>query len=200
MDKNSLLTLGVALLIGAGVLVFIFSSSGPAENGEEALMNTDVTNETREVETDREMNTPRELPEAEDLGNIVEIAVSDDRFSTLVTAVQQANLVETLSQGGPFTVFAPTNEAFSKIPEETLNEILADEEQLTEILTYHVVQGRVYAADVVNLDSATTLQGGDISIEVMGSDVMLNNATVLQTDIEAENGVIHVIDTVLIPQ
>ncbi|MFA6814646.1 MAG: fasciclin domain-containing protein [Patescibacteria group bacterium] len=135
----------------------------------------------------------------DEANTIVDIAVSNPNFSTLVTALQKADLVEVLAGEGPFTVFAPTNEAFAKIPEETLNEILADKEQLTQILTYHVVAGKVMAEDVVSLTSATTVQGGDLAIEVMGNSVMVNNANVIQTDIEASNGVIHVIDTVLIP-
>ncbi|MBW6441405.1 fasciclin domain-containing protein [Patescibacteria group bacterium] len=146
-------------------------------------------------EQERAIEEPEEA-----MQNIVEIAVSDPRFSTLVTALTEADLVETLSGEGPFTVFAPTDEAFAKIPEETLNEILADKDQLTSILTYHVVAGKVMAADVVTLTSAETVQGGEVTIEVTGNEVMMNNAKVLITDIEATNGVIHVIDTVLIPQ
>ena len=99
----------------------------------------------------------------------------------------------------PFTVFAPTNEAFAKLPKETLDAVLADKEQLTAILTYHVVSGKVMAEDVVNLESANTVQGGSLKIETVGGNVMIDNAKVIKADIEAENGVIHVIDTVLIP-
>jgi uncharacterized surface protein with fasciclin (FAS1) repeats len=132
--------------------------------------------------------------------NIVETAVSAGSFTTLVKAVEAAGLVETLSGPGPFTVFAPTDEAFAKIDPATLNAILADKEQLTAILTYHVVSGEVMAADVVKLTSAPTVQGSDLKISTTDTGVMVNNANVVATDIKATNGVIHVIDTVLLPQ
>lgn len=130
---------------------------------------------------------------------IVDIAAGDETFSTLVTAVTEAGLVETLSGEGPFTVFAPTNEAFAKLPEGTLEMLLADVDLLTEVLTYHVVAGQVMAADVVGLSSARTVEGGVLNINVDGSTVMVNDATVTATDIEASNGVIHVIDSVIVP-
>jgi uncharacterized surface protein with fasciclin (FAS1) repeats len=108
--------------------------------------------------------------------------------------------VETLSGPGPFTVFAPTNDAFAKLPKETLDAVLADKNLLTSILTYHVVSGKVMAKDVVNLTTAKTVNGKELKVEVTGNTVMINNAKVLITDIVADNGVIHVIDTVLIPQ
>jgi len=132
------------------------------------------------------------------MADIVETAVAAGSFSTLVTAVQAAGLVETLKGAGPFTVFAPTDEAFAKIPAETLNAVLADKEKLTAILTYHVVSGKVLAADVVNLTSATTVQGGSLKIDT-ANGVKVNNANVVKTDIVCDNGVIHVIDTVLMP-
>ncbi|MEE4303163.1 MAG: fasciclin domain-containing protein [Wenzhouxiangella sp.] len=131
--------------------------------------------------------------------NIVETAVAAGQFDTLVTAVQEAGLVETLSGEGPFTVFAPTDEAFAKIPEADLNALLADKEALTNVLTYHVVAGKVMAADVVNLSEAETVQGSTVDIKVEGDTVMIDNARVIQTDIETSNGVIHVIDTVIMP-
>jgi len=130
--------------------------------------------------------------------DIVDIAVSNDSFSTLVTALQTAGLVETLQSDGPFTVFAPTNEAFAKLPAGTLESLLADKEKLTQILTYHVVSGKVTSSQVAGLDSATTVQGGNVKIDT-SNGVKINDATVVQADIEASNGVIHVIDTVLIP-
>jgi len=132
--------------------------------------------------------------------NIVEIAVGAGNFETLVAAVQAAGLVETLSGEGPFTVFAPTDEAFAKLPAGTIEALLADKEQLTAILTYHVVAGKVMASDVVNLESATTVNGKDVSIKVWDGKVMIDNATVTVADIEASNGVIHVIDTVILPK
>lgn len=131
--------------------------------------------------------------------NIVETAVAAGQFDTLVTAVKEAGLVETLSGEGPFTVFAPTDEAFAKIPEADLNALLADKDALTSVLTYHVVAGKVMAADVVNLSEAETVQGSTIEINVDGNSVMVDGANVIKTDIETSNGVIHVIDSVIMP-
>ena len=131
--------------------------------------------------------------------NIVETAVAAGSFKTLVTAVQVAGLVDTLSGAGPFTVFAPTDEAFAKIPKETLDAVLADKAKLTAILTYHVVAGKVMASDVMSLTSAKTVQGGEVKIDTTDG-VMINNAKVVQADIECSNGVIHVIDSVLMPK
>ncbi len=131
--------------------------------------------------------------------NIVETAMAAGQFNTLVTAVQEAGLVETLSGEGPFTVFAPTDEAFAKIPEADLNALLADKQALTDVLTYHVVAGKVMASDVVNLTEAETVQGSSVDISVDGDTVMIDGATVVKTDIETSNGVIHVIDTVITP-
>jgi len=131
--------------------------------------------------------------------NIVETAIAAGQFDTLVTAVQEAGLVETLSGEGPFTVFAPTDEAFAKIPSEDLNALLADKDALTSVLTYHVVAGKVMAADVVKLSEAETVQGSTIDINVDDGTVMIDGATVVTTDIETSNGVIHVIDSVITP-
>ncbi|RPI87655.1 MAG: fasciclin domain-containing protein [Chloroflexi bacterium] len=134
-------------------------------------------------------------------GDIIDIASADGRFTTLVAAVQAAGLVEALKSEGPFTVFAPTDEAFSKLPEGTLDELLMPEnsDQLENILLYHVVEGKVMAEDVVKLESVETLAGQAVQVEVMGDEVMINDAKVIITDIETSNGVIHVIDTVLLP-
>ena len=138
-------------------------------------------------------------PEAEQPGTIVEIAVADGRFETLVAAVGAAGLVDALSGEGPFTVFAPTDDAFAALPEGTVEALLEDIPALTEILLYHVVAGDVKAADVVTLESAETLQGGSVSITVEGDVVRINGAQVVVADIEASNGTIHVIDAVLLP-
>lgn len=134
-------------------------------------------------------------------GTIVETAVAAGSFQTLVAAVQAAGLVDALSGEGPFTVFAPTDEAFAALPEGTVESLLLEEnrDQLVAILTCHVVAGNVTAADVAGLDSATTLQGQDITIMVEGETVQINNATVVQADIHTSNGVIHVIDAVILP-
>jgi uncharacterized surface protein with fasciclin (FAS1) repeats len=133
--------------------------------------------------------------------DVVEIAAGNEDFSTLVAALKAAGLVETLQGEGPFTVFAPTNAAFAALPDGTVEGLLepANKAQLTAVLTYHVVPGAVYAGDVVELSSATTVQGGDVSITTEDGRVMIDGAEVIKTDIEAENGVIHVIDAVLLP-
>ncbi len=133
--------------------------------------------------------------------DIVDVAIGAGAFNTLVAAVQAAELVDALKGEGPFTVFAPTDEAFAALPEGTVESLLLPEnrEQLTSILLYHVVAGSVLAADVVELDSATTLNGASINISVGDSGVMINNANVVQADVAASNGVIHIIDAVLLP-
>jgi uncharacterized surface protein with fasciclin (FAS1) repeats len=130
--------------------------------------------------------------------DIVDTAVSAGSFNTLVTAVKQAGLVETLKGDGPFTVFAPTDEAFSKIPSDKLNALLADKKALTEVLTYHVVAGKVMSQDVVKLTSAETIQGQSVRIDA-SSGVKIDDARVIKADIETSNGVIHVIDSVILP-
>ena len=133
--------------------------------------------------------------------DIVDTAVAAGSFKTLAAALVAADLVGTLKGAGPFTVFAPTDEAFAKLPAGTVENLLKPENkaQLRRILTYHVVSGKVMAADVVKLKSAKTVSGEDVTINVMGSNVMVNRSHVVKTDIAASNGVIHVVDTVLIP-
>jgi len=132
---------------------------------------------------------------------IVDVAVGNENFSTLVTALKAADLVGALQGEGPFTVFAPTNEAFSKLPQETLNELLQPENKkdLQAVLTYHVVDGKVDAETAMGLTEAPTLQGEKLAISVDGSNVMINQAQVVAVDIGASNGIIHVIDTVILP-
>lgn len=133
--------------------------------------------------------------------NIVDTAISAGQFNTLVTALKAAGLVDTLKGPGPFTVFAPTDAAFAKLPAGTVEKLLKPENkaQLTAILTYHVVPGTVMAADVVKLKEAKTVNGKMIAVKVNGSAVMINDAKVSATDIAATNGVIHVIDSVILP-
>lgn len=133
--------------------------------------------------------------------DIVDTAAGAGSFNTLVAAVEAAGLVETLKGEGPFTVFAPTDEAFAALPEGTVEDLLKPEnkDQLTAILTYHVVPGKVMSTDLSNNMMATTVQGGDVTIMTEGG-VMVNGANVVQADIEASNGVIHVIDAVILPQ
>ena len=132
--------------------------------------------------------------------DIISIAVEAGKFNTLATALSEANLVETLKGEGPFTVFAPTDEAFAKLPEGTVEGLLKDKEALTNILLYHVVSGNVMASDVVKLDSAPTLAKADVSVKVEDGKVFINNSQVTTADVKASNGTIHIIDTVLIPE
>ena len=133
--------------------------------------------------------------------DIVDTAVEAGTFATLVAAVDAAGLVETLKGEGPFTVFAPTDEAFAALPEGTVENLLKPEnkDQLVAILTYHVVPGNVKAADVVTLTSAETANGSDVRIRVEEQSVFINDSRVVATDISASNGVIHVVDTVILP-
>lgn len=132
--------------------------------------------------------------------DIVDTAVAAGSFKTLAAALEAAGLVDTLKGAGPFTVFAPTDAAFAKLPAGTVEALLKDKAKLTSILTYHVVAGKVLAADVVKLDSAKTVNGQSVTIKVMGDTVNVDGATVTAADIEASNGVIHVIDSVLMPK
>lgn len=134
--------------------------------------------------------------------DIVDTAAGAGQFKTLAAALGAAGLVDTLKGPGPFTVFAPTDEAFAKLPAGTVESLLKPEnkDKLVSILTYHVVPGRVMASDVVKLKKAKTVQGQAAAVKVMGSEVMIDNAKVVKTDIAASNGVIHVIDSVILPK
>lgn len=136
----------------------------------------------------------------EERQDIVDTAVAAGTFKTLATALKAAGLIEVLKGKGPFTVFAPTDEAFAKLPAGTVESLLKDKEKLTKILLYHVVPGNVTAKDVVKLKSAKTVQGSSVKINAKGGKVMVDKANVIKTDILATNGVIHVIDSVIIPQ
>ncbi len=177
-------------LIAIFAVFALVLSACAADEEPAAETTTTVADEATTTEAMEEMEAP---------GTIVDVAVGAGSFTTLVTAVQEAGLVETLSSEGPYTVFAPTDDAFAALPDGLLDTVLADTDLLTQILTYHVVAGVVPAADVVGLDSATTVQGEDVAISVQGDSVMVNEASVIQTDIEASNGIIHVIDAVLLP-
>lgn len=133
-----------------------------------------------------------------DYKDIVDTAVEAGSFNTLAKALTEAGLVETLKGQGPFTVFAPTDEAFAKLPAGTLESLLQDKAKLTAVLTYHVISGKIMAAEVMRLDQAKTVQGQNVRISTMGG-VKVNEANVIKTDILASNGVIHVIDKVILP-
>lgn len=135
------------------------------------------------------------------MADIVDTAVKAGSFSTLVTAIKAAELVDTLKGAGPFTVFAPTDEAFAKLPNGTVDALLKDIPKLKKILTYHVVSGKVKAADFsLTQKSATTVEGSEVKIDASNGSVKVNDATVSTQDVDADNGVIHIIDTVLIPE
>jgi transforming growth factor-beta-induced protein len=182
-SKIALVAIAAVVIIGGGIFL--------ATNNKDDKSATNTTNssQTQQKPATEEMNSQ----------NIVEVASSNPDFSTLVTAIKAAGLVETLSGEGPFTVFAPTNAAFDKLPAGTLDSLIADPAKLKAILTYHVVAGDVKAADVVKLTSAKTVNGGEVKIAVDGSNVKVNDASVTKTDIMTSNGTIHVIDTVLLP-
>ena len=176
-----------ALLI---ISLFIFACSDDEEV---------IVEPATEPAVDAVVEVVEEVVAEEPAQTVVDIAVADGRFTTLVTALGAADLVGVLSGEGPFTVFAPTDDAFNNLPEGTLDSLLADIPALTDVLLYHVVSGKVMAADVVGLDSAETVQGSSVGISVMGESVMVDDANVIITDIEGSNGVIHVIDAVIIP-
>lgn len=189
-----LLALGIAVLLIAAAC-----GSDDDDNSTSADESSDSAASEQDEETTDEEMTDEEMAD-EAMEDIVDTAVSAGDFTTLVAAVEAAGLVDTLKGEGPFTVFAPTDAAFAALPEGTVEGLLADTEALTEVLTYHVVDGKVLAEDVVTLDSAETLNGQSITIEVVDGGVVLNGeANVIITDIVTSNGVIHVIDAVLIP-
>jgi uncharacterized surface protein with fasciclin (FAS1) repeats len=139
-----------------------------------------------------------DTPRASDK-NIVETAVAAGKFETLTSLLKRAGLAKTLQGNGPYTVFAPTDAAFKKVPKKTLKALLTDKAKLKAVLLYHVVAGKVTAADVVKLRSAKTLNGTKVRIRVSGSNVFVNTARVVKADVMATNGVIHVVNRVLIP-
>jgi transforming growth factor-beta-induced protein len=156
---------------------------------------------TAEPVAEEPMVEPTAVPEPTEVppSTIVDVAVADGRFTTLAAALEAADLIGTLTGEGPFTVFAPTDDAFAKLPEGTVEALLADIPALTDILLYHVVEGEVMAADVSTLTEGTAISGVPFRVQVMDGNVYINDAQVLIQDIAADNGVIHVIDTVLLP-
>lgn len=191
-------------LLAAFSMLFLIACGGTepaAPVVEEEPVVEEVIEEEPVVEEEVEEPVEEEVMEEDMAPSIAEIAAGDETFSTLVTALSAAGLVETLSGEGEFTVFAPTNDAFAALPEGTLESLLEDPEgALTDVLLYHVVDGAVMAETVVGLEAATTLQGEDVAISVVDGSVFLNETVqVVTTDIEASNGVIHVIDGVILP-
>ncbi len=188
------------LMVAGAVAALVLGTAACSDDGdaEETTGTEETTSATQEPTEDA-----GDAAEAD----IVDTAVAAGSFTTLATALEAAGLVDTLKGDGPYTVFAPTDDAFAALPEGTLDDLLAEPEgALTDILTYHVIEGEVMAADVVTMDgqSVATVQGAELTIRVDGDQVMLEDATgatvnVTQTDIGASNGVIHVIDGVLMP-
>jgi uncharacterized surface protein with fasciclin (FAS1) repeats len=145
------------------------------------------------------MAVPADAQYRSNSSDIVDVATEAGTFSTLLAAAEAAGLVDVLRSAGPFTVFAPTDEAFAALPEGTVESLLQNPDALRDILLYHVVSGKVMAADVIKLDRAETAQGGWVSISTYGGTVRINDARVVTADVEASNGVIHVIDAVILP-
>lgn len=185
----------VLVLIGGGIGLFAMSQD---DNNE-----TTSTSQT----TEQTSNESEQSEQAAPSSNIVELAVATQDLSTLVTAVTEAELVETLSGEGPFTVFAPTNSAFAALPEGTLDSLLLPENKATlqAVLTYHVVAGKVMSSDLSNGQIVKTVQGNNLTVEIMDGKVMLVDATgakaeVVTADVEASNGVVHIINSVVLPE
>ncbi len=186
-----------AAALTAAALVLTGCTSG--DDDSDATTETEATMEAEEMDEEAEESTDDSDAAAEEPGTIVDVASGNDDFSTLVAAVQAADLVDTLSSEGPFTVFAPTNDAFDALPEGVLDALLLEEnvDVLTSILTYHVVEGEVTSDQVTDGDVAT-VEGQSITLSTENG-VMVNEATVVIADVDASNGVIHAIDAVLIP-
>ncbi len=195
MFSNLTFTKTIFLTFLVFTLVFAFIACG----SDDEVVETTSANEEKEVDEIKIIEKSTPYPEKEEAQSIAEIAVAGG-FNTLVAALDAADLVETLSGDGTFTVFAPTDEAFAALPEGVLEGLLADTEALTQVLLYHVVGDVVKAETVVTLDAADTLQGSKVAIEVVDGNVFVNESQVTSTDIEASNGVIHVIDKVLVPE
>jgi uncharacterized surface protein with fasciclin (FAS1) repeats len=187
MIQKTLLSFGLVLAASVG---FAACSLNPARQINDNMM----------VETDSMMEGYANdgMTEAQPAMNIVELAQASGSFSTLLAAAEAAGLVETLS-AAEVTIFAPTDEAFAALPAGTVDGLLADVEKLSAVLQYHVLPGTVTATELLAMPTATTLQGEELQVSTDGAGVMVNDATVLQSDVMATNGVIHVIDTVLMP-
>ncbi|GAB4353367.1 MAG: hypothetical protein Kow006_18440 [Gammaproteobacteria bacterium] len=180
-----LLTFGTAMLFGASALLATGAYAGSNHKGW-----------LSEYEYHADKSA---MSSTQPSGDIVDTAVSAGAFNTLVTAVKAAGLVDVLKGDGPFTVFAPTDAAFAKLPQGTLEALLADKDQLVKVLTYHVVPGRLEASDVVGMKRIRTVEGSELTIGSGAAGAMVDAANIIQTDIATRNGIIHVIDTVVLP-
>lgn len=188
MIVKQILVLFITVL-ALGAAVFVGGCTIPGEENETPTATPTATPD----------GTPIETPGAEN-ETIVQVLSTEGNFTTLVAALQAAGLDDTLEGTGPFTVFAPTDEAFDALPEGMVDELLDDPEgNLTEVLLYHVTTGELLASDVIGMENITTIQGSDIAVNVTDGTVMLDGAEVIQADVMASNGVIHVIDAVMVP-
>lgn len=188
------------------LVVALFTCSWACDSQKNSMSGTTKVNSSSGIvpaahggETETALTKEKTMSDKRD---IVDTAINAGSFKTLVTAVQAAELVATLKGAGPFTVFAPNDEAFGKIPSEALNGLLKDKSGLSSVLTYHVIAGEVMAADVVKLDGkkVKTVNGQEVTIHVKDGSVYINNAKVIATDVKASNGIIHVLDTVIMPK
>lgn len=188
--KYQWIVMALALVLGLSEAVFAQTAKHATTNASECSVTAKLASARTTTRATRHEAT------------LVDIAVSAGQFRTLVAAVKAAGLVPVLQGTGPYTVFAPTDEAFAKLPKGTIEELLLPEnrEHLVKILTYHVIPGKLLAEDVVALNGAKTVQGQRVKFRLNRNDVQVNNARVLKTDVTASNGVIHVIDSVLLPQ
>ena len=190
MDQGFTPKLREASFLAAAALAAL--AIGAAGCGGDETAAAEATAQTMAETSMAETSAPAEM-------NIVETAVAAGQFKTLASLLQQTGLDETLAEGGPYTVFAPTDEAFAKVPKKTLDALASDPDQLKAVLLYHVADGEVKAADVATMNSVETLNGASLPIKANESVVRVGGAKVIQADVMASNGVIHVIDGVLIP-
>ena len=197
IDAAQVVTLTKATTLEGKDIAIEVKDGGVVLNGSVKVTTTDIQADNGIIHVIDAVLLP---PEAPAPNTIADIVIGNPDFSTLKSAVVAANLAETLAGPGPFTVFAPTNAAFDKLPAGALDALLADKAKLTDVLTYHALAGKVDAAQVVTLTHATALNGADITIEVKDGSVILNGSVkVTTTDIQADNGIVHVIDGVLLP-
>jgi uncharacterized surface protein with fasciclin (FAS1) repeats len=180
----------VTLLVGAALALLVYAA---VLDGRDEARRKVAEADGRQIQSQQTTNDGAEMQK-----NIIETARHAGTFGTLLAAVEAAGLGETLADGGPFTVFAPTDEAFARLPEGTVESLLDDPAKLIELLTYHVVLGRVTVADVAGFATAPTVNGADLAISIAGG-VHVADAAVVSADVEASNGLIHVIDRVLLP-
>lgn len=195
--KNTYIILAIAGIVVTAILLYGFTKFG-GNSGDANTTEVSTTTPTSDqvVITDNEKSAEESIVSEK---NIVELASEAGNFSTLIAAIEAAGLVETLSSG-EYTVLAPTDEAFAKLPEGTLNALLEDKERLTRILKYHLISGKVLSSEVAKLSTSQTVLGQNVNIKNDDGVITINDSSVIGADLQAKNGLIHVIDTVLIPE